>query len=199
MHPFRFGVMLESVRDADSLFAALDRAEIDGYSTVLIRDHLVAEPFGPQLAPFTTLAMAAAHSSTLRLGTMVIDNDFRHPAVLAKEIATLDVLSGGRVELGIGAGWLAAEYQQAGIPFDSPGTRIARLEESLTLLKDLLSGKPATFHGRALSARRTLQLPAFDSTTPSPLLSRWRRSQNAVAGRARSRHRRHPDQLDDVR
>jgi probable F420-dependent oxidoreductase len=78
---------------------------------------------------------------------MVIDNDFRHPAVLAKEIATLDVLSGGRVELGIGAGWLAAEYQQAGIPFDSPGTRIARLAESLIVLKDLLGGKPVTFQG----------------------------------------------------
>jgi probable F420-dependent oxidoreductase len=67
--------------------------------------------------------------------------------VLAKEIATLDLLSGGRVELGLGAGWLAAEYHQTGIPFDSPGTRIARLEESIAILKGLLSGQPVTFHG----------------------------------------------------
>ena len=147
MHPFRFGVVLESVHDTATLSATLDCAEKDGYSTILIRDHLVTEPFGPQLAPLTTLAFASAHSTRLRLGTMVIDNDFRHPAMLAKEIATLDVLSGGRVELGLGAGWLADEYRQAGIPFDSPGTRIARLEESLTILKGLLQGDRVSYRG----------------------------------------------------
>jgi probable F420-dependent oxidoreductase len=147
MHPFRFGVVLESVHDTATLIATLDRAELDGYSTALIRDHLVAEPFGPQLAPLTTLAVAAAHSTRLRLGAMVIDNDFRHPALLAKEIATLDVLSGGRVELGLGAGWLADEYRHAGIPFDSPGTRIARLKESLTIMKGLLQGDRVSYRG----------------------------------------------------
>ncbi|MBW3633672.1 MAG: TIGR03621 family F420-dependent LLM class oxidoreductase [Chloroflexi bacterium] len=147
MHPFRFGVVLESVRDEHSLRETVRRAESAGFATVLIRDHFAAEPFGPKLAPLTALATVAAHSTSLRLGTLVIDNDFRHPAVLAKEIATLDLFSGGRVELGLGAGWLAAEYRQTGIPFDSPGTRIARLEESVAILKGLLSGKPVTFHG----------------------------------------------------
>ena len=147
MHPFRFGVVLESVRDEHSLCETVRRAESAGFATVLIRDHFAAEPFGPQLAPLIALATVAAHSTSLRLGTLVIDNDFRHPAVLAKEIATLDLFSGGRVELGLGAGWLAAEYQQTGIPFDSAGTRIARLEESVAILKGLLSGKPVTFRG----------------------------------------------------
>jgi probable F420-dependent oxidoreductase len=148
MHPFRFGVVLEAVGDERSLREIVRRAESAGYATVLIRDHFAAEPFGPQLAPLTTLATVAAQSTSLRLGTLVIDNDFRHPAVLAKEIATLDLLSGGRVELGLGAGWLAAEYQQTGIPFDSPGTRIARLEESIAILKGLLGGNSVTFHGQ---------------------------------------------------
>src|SRR5262245_38836747 len=125
MRPFRFGLMMESVRDPRDLRETVLRAEAAGYDTVLIRDHLVAEPFGPQMAPFSALAMAAAWSSTIRIGTLVIDNDFRHPAILAKEAATLDLLSEGRLELGLGAGWLSDEYRQAGIPFDPPGTRIA--------------------------------------------------------------------------
>lgn len=165
MHPFRFGVVLESVRDERSLRDTVQRAESAGYATVLIRDHFAAEPFGPQLAPLTTLATVAAHSTSLRLGTLVIDNDFRHPAVLAKETATLDLLSGGRVELGLGAGWLAAEYQQTGIPFDSPGTRIARLEESITILKGLLSGKPVTFHGEHY---RVTGLESFPKPVQNP-------------------------------
>jgi probable F420-dependent oxidoreductase len=165
MHPFRFGVVLESVRDERSLRETVQRAESAGYATVLIRDHFAAEPFGPQLAPLTTLATVAARSTSLRLGTLVIDNDFRHPAVLAKEIATLDLLSGGRVELGLGAGWLAAEYQQTGIPFDSPGTRIARLEESITILKGLLSGKPVTFHGEHY---RVTGLESFPKPVQNP-------------------------------
>lgn len=147
MHPFRFGVVLESIRTPHDLQDVVRRAEDAGFSTLLIRDHLVAEPFGPQLAPLTTLAFAATLSQTLRLGTLVIDNDFRHPAVLAKEIATLDLLSAGRVELGLGAGWLAAEYEQSGIAFDPPGTRIDRLAESIAILKPLLAAQPVTFHG----------------------------------------------------
>src|SRR5918998_1211048 len=165
MHPFRFGVVLESVRDERSLRETVRRAESAGYAAVLIRDHFAAEPFGPQLAPLTALATVAAHSTSLRLGTLVIDNDFRHPAVLAKEIATLDLLSGGRVELGLGAGWLAAEYHQTGIPFDSPGTRIARLEESIAILKGLLSGRSVTFHGEHY---RVTDLDNFPQPTQNP-------------------------------
>ena len=184
MHPFRFGVVLESVHDERSLRETVRRAECAGYATVLFRDHFAAEPFGPQLAPLTALATVAVHSTSLRLGTLVIDNDFRHPAVLAKEIATLDVLSGGRVELGLGAGWLAAEYQQTGIPFESPGTRIARLEESIAILKGLFSGRPVTFHGEHY---RVTDLESFPSSAQKPhpplLLGGGARRMLSLAGR----------------
>src|SRR4029450_2431381 len=94
------------------------RAEALGYSTLLLRDHFVAEPFGDQLAPLVALMAAAGATRTLRVGSLVLNNDDRHPVVLAKEAATLDLLSGGRFELGIGAGWLREEYQRAGMPFD---------------------------------------------------------------------------------
>jgi probable F420-dependent oxidoreductase len=85
------------------------------------------------------------------VGSLVFCNDFRHPVVLAKEAATLDVVSGGRFELGLGAGWLRAEYDQAGISFDAPGTRIERLEESVAIVKGLLAGERVTFTGRHYS------------------------------------------------
>src|SRR5215472_5234354 len=80
----------------------------------LIRDHFIAEPCGHQFAPLVTLGVAAQATTTLRVGTLVIDNDYRHPALLAKEAATLDVLSDGRFELGLGAGWARDEYAQIG-------------------------------------------------------------------------------------
>ena len=184
MHPFRFGVVLESVRDERALRETVRRAESAGYATVLVRDHFVAEPFGPQLAPLTALATVAAHSSSLRLGTLVIDNDFRHPALLAKEIATLDLLSGGRVELGLGAGWLAAEYQQTGIPFDSPGTRIARLEESITILKGLLRGNSVTFHGEHYQVTALENFPQpVQAPHPPILLGGGAKRMLSLAGR----------------
>jgi probable F420-dependent oxidoreductase len=141
---FRFGVVGESIRDRERLLDEARRAEALGYSTLLLRDHFVREPFGDQLAPMVALTAAAAATTTLRVGTLVLDNDYRHPALLAKEAATLDVLSGGRFELGIGAGWLREEYEQAGIPFDPPGVRVDRLEESIQVIKRLLSGGAAT-------------------------------------------------------
>jgi probable F420-dependent oxidoreductase len=108
----------------------------------------VAEPFGHQLAPLIALSAAAGATSTLRVGTLVLANDYRHPVLLAKEAATLDVLSGGRLELGLGAGWLSAEYAAAGVAFDPPGDRVSRLDESIRLLKALFEGGPVTFDGR---------------------------------------------------
>src|SRR5262245_41098047 len=96
------------------------QAEELGFSTLVVSDH-----FGAQLAPLPALMSAAAVTSRIRLGTIVLDNDFRHPAALAKEAATIDVLSGGRLELGIGAGWLEADYQKTGLPYDLPGVRMA--------------------------------------------------------------------------
>jgi probable F420-dependent oxidoreductase len=118
-----------------------------GYDTLLIRDHFVEEPFGHQFAPFTALMAAAMVTRDLRLGTLVIDNDYRHPAVLAKDVATLDLLSSGRLELGLGAGWLREEYERTGMAFDPAGTRISRLEESVRVLRGLLAGDAVSLQG----------------------------------------------------
>jgi len=115
----------------DEWLLQLRSAEALGYSIVTLADH-----FGGRLAPIPALASAAEHVG-LRLGTLVLANDFRNPAILAKESATIDVLSGGRFELGIGAGWLAEDYQASGIPMHEPGVRIDRLEEAITIVKGL--------------------------------------------------------------
>jgi probable F420-dependent oxidoreductase len=103
--------------------------------------------FDDQLAPMPALAVAAAVTTKLRVGSLVFDNDYKHPLVLAKEAATLDVLSGGRVELGLGAGWMETDYEQSGIAYDSPGTRIRRLKEAVRIIKGLFSDEPVDFDG----------------------------------------------------
>lgn len=145
--PFRFGVMNEEPLPRDEWLAHVRRVEDLGYATFLIRDHLAADFFGAQYGPIAALATAAAITSRLRVGTMVIANDFRHPAILAKEFATLGALSNGRVELGIGAGWMRAEYEQAGFAFEPAGRRIARLEEALEIIDALWRGERLTFAG----------------------------------------------------
>lgn len=147
-HPFRFGTIYEHMRSAEGLVTTAQRAEDLGYATFLVRDHFTPESFGAQFAPLTTLMAAANATKTLRIGSMVFDNDYRHPVVLAQEVATLDLLSGGRMEMGIGAGWLREEYEQAGLAFDAPGARVERLEESLQVLKGLFAEGSLTFSGR---------------------------------------------------
>lgn len=146
--PFRFGVLGESVRSAAELVETARRAEIAGYATFLIRDHFIDEPFGHQLAPVAALATVAAVTTTLRVGSLVICNDYRHPVLLAKEIATLDLLSGGRFELGLGAGFSRPEYEAAGLAYDRPGVRVDRFAEALQVYKGLLGAGPFTFSGR---------------------------------------------------
>ena len=148
MKPIRFGVLAEHAQTADQLLGTARRAEAAGCSTLLVRDHLVEGPFPHQLAPLTALAAVAAATTRLRVGTLVICNDLRHPAVLAKEVATLDVLSGGRVELGLGAGFLRRDYEASGLGFDEPRDRVSRLEESLRVLKGLFGPGPLTHRGR---------------------------------------------------
>src|SRR5260370_30531151 len=104
--------------------------------------------FGDQLGPIAALMAAAYATTTLRVGSLVFDNDYRHPVVLAKEVASLDLLSDGRFDLGLGAGWMASDYEQAGIPFDSPGLRIERMEEGLAIIKGLLAGGEFSFTGK---------------------------------------------------
>ncbi|MEP7204059.1 MAG: TIGR03621 family F420-dependent LLM class oxidoreductase [Ilumatobacteraceae bacterium] len=140
--PFRFGVQATKAADARA-WAALARAtETLGYSTLTMPDH-----FDDQLAAVPALMAAAAATETLRVGALVWDNDYKHPVVLAKELATIDVLSGGRLEIGLGAGWLATDYQKVGIPYDPSRVRIDRFEEGLAVIKGTLSGEPFSFAG----------------------------------------------------
>lgn len=141
--PFRFFTGPGAVSSPEKLLRAARRAEDLGYSSFVMADH-----FMMPMAPLVALQAVAEATSTLRLSQLVLAHGFRHPAVLAKELATLDVLSGGRVEIGLGAGWMAQEYQQAGIPFPRPGVRIEQLEEVVQILEGLFGDGPFTFEGR---------------------------------------------------
>ena len=122
------------------------KLEALGYSTLGVPDHL-----SDMIAPMPALAAAAAVTARLRVGTMVLNNDLRHPVLVAREAATLDLLSRGRFELGLGAGHMKSEYDQAGLRFDAGATRVERLAEAVVVIKRLLSGEEVTFAGRHYS------------------------------------------------
>jgi len=140
---FRFGVIVPKVSSAAEFTEIARQAEALGYSTLFVPDHFVDHP----LAPVPALAAAAAVTTTLRVGPLVLGNDYKHPVVLAREAATIDLLSDGRLELGIGAGWMSVDYEKAGIPLDKPSVRIARLAEAITILKGLFADGPFSFRG----------------------------------------------------
>jgi probable F420-dependent oxidoreductase len=142
MHPFRFGVQLSNAENGAAWRATARKIEDLGYSTLFIPDH-----FEDQFGPLVALTVAAEATSTLRVGSLVFGNDYRHPMVLAKEIATLDLFSEGRVEFGLGAGWMTTDYEQSGIGEDPAGIRISRMAESLSVMKSLWSEGEATFAG----------------------------------------------------
>lgn len=142
MRPFRFGVISFGAPSRAAWEERARRAEALGYATLLMADH-IDNPWPPVPA----LAFAAAVTSTLRIGCTVFCNDFRHPAILAKDAAAIDVLSDGRFEFGLGAGWAKQEYEGAGLRFDTPGTRIGRMAESLQVVKGLWGDDPFTFAG----------------------------------------------------
>ncbi len=143
-HPrrFRFGVQATTATDGARWASLARRAEALGYSTLFLPDH-----FGAQLGPVPAMMAAAGATTALRVGTLVLDNDYRHPVVLAKDVATIDVLSGGRVELGLGAGWMDSDYDRAGITKDPAGVRIERLAESLDVLTGLWADGPLRHDG----------------------------------------------------
>lgn len=155
--PFRFGVVAESAPSREAWIELVRRAEDLGYATFLLADHYVNE-----FPPIAALMAASDAARTIRIGSFVFDNDFRHPAQLAKEVAALDLLSGGRFELGIGAGWHRPEYEQVGIPFEGAGVRISRLEEALFVIKQFFTKETVTFAGKHYSVT---DLRAF----PKPL------------------------------
>jgi probable F420-dependent oxidoreductase len=140
--PFRFGVQTPQAADGKAWRDQARQIEDLGYSTVWIPDH-----FGDQWGPIASLTAAADATTTLRVGALVFDNDYRHPGVLAKEMATLDVLSDGRMEFGIGSGWMKTDYEEYGIPYDSPGVRIDRMVEGLQIIKQMWTEGSATLHG----------------------------------------------------
>jgi hypothetical protein len=165
MTGLRFGIVSESVLQGRAWLDYARQIEDAGIGALLIRDHFSAGAFGPQLAPFTALASAAAVTTRLRVGTLVLSNDFRHPAIVAHEAASLHLVSEGRFELGLGAGWYQPEYDAAGIGFDPAGQRIGRLEESLGIIRALL---PAAFDAKIAVLREAagdrfpgLELNAF--------------------------------------
>ncbi len=166
-HPFRFGVINELALPPQEWLSHVRQIEEYGFDTFLIRDHFVADFFGEQYAPLTAMMAAAMATMRLRVGSMVIDNDYRHPIVLAKEIATIDALSGGRVELGLGAGWLQREYELLGIPFDANGVRVSRLEEAIKIIKGVFELPPFSFSGQHYNVR---DLSIFPQTQRRPRL-----------------------------
>src|SRR3954462_5639496 len=128
---FRFGVQASAARTGAEWAEQARQIEGLGYSTLFMPDHFVDAP----LAPMIALSFAAAATTTLRIGMLVLGNDYKHPAVVAKEAATLDVLSDGRLEFGLGAGWMTADYAALGLRYDSHGTRIERLGEALEIVQ----------------------------------------------------------------
>ena len=142
---FRFAAQLAHADPASprSWAAQARKAEELGYSTLLMPDH-----FGEQLAPVPALMAAADATERLRIGALVFDNDYRHPLILAKEAATLDLLSDGRLELGLGAGWMRSDYEQSGIAYDPPAVRVERFSEGVKVIAGLLeSDGPFSFSG----------------------------------------------------
>ena len=125
-----------------NLVTTAQKAEHIGFSSIALNDH-----FNSTAAPMFGLQAMAAATSQIRIATAVLNQDLRHPTVLAKEAATLDLLSGGRLELGLGAGWVRADYDESGIAFDSAATRIDRLEENITIVRGLFGPDPFTFRG----------------------------------------------------
>lgn len=165
--PFRFSVQSYNAASGEEWRERARRAEALGYSALHLADHLI----GPgkvvdtshhpvqAIAAVPAIATAAAVTSTLRVGCRVFCIDYRHPAMLAKEAATLDLLSDGRLELGLGAGWLRAEYEALGLGFDRASVRIDRLEETLRFVRAHMSGEPLAFEGRHVSVRDYAGLP----------------------------------------
>ncbi len=142
MRPFTFLADAREPMSGPKLAEVARRAEATGFHALVIPDHLI-----PQLSPVAAMATIAAATTTLRIGTFVFNNDLRHPAVLAQDMASLDVLSGGRLDIGVGAGWNRKEYDAIGLAFESVGTRVARLTESVAVLKGCFAEGPFSFAG----------------------------------------------------
>lgn len=143
MRPFTFLASVQAVMDGKTLAAEARRAEAMGFTALVVPDHLIE-----QLSPIPALATIAAATERLRIGAFVHNNDLHHPAVLAQDLASLDVLSGGRLDVAIGAGWRKPEYDAIGLPFEPTPIRQARLEEAVAVLKGCFGAEPFSFAGQ---------------------------------------------------
>jgi len=179
VQPFRFAIQMEG---ASSGRAWRDRArqiETLGYSTLYVPDHL-----GDQWGPMVALTAAAEATTTLKVGALVYDNDYRHPVVLAKEMATLDLLSEGRLEVGLGAGWMRSDYDQSGIAYDEPAVRVARFEEGVQIIEALWVDGTCTFAGQHYDVKGAVGMPRpFRQPRPTLVLGGGGRRVLGVAAR----------------
>jgi probable F420-dependent oxidoreductase len=139
---FRFGVQVSKETTAKGWAELARRTEAAGYEVLTMPDH-----FTDQLAPIPALMAAASATTTLRVGALVFDNDYKHPVVLAKELATIDLLSEGRLEIGLGAGWMISDYEEAGMPYDSPKVRIDRFIEGVAVIRGAMADGAFSFSG----------------------------------------------------
>jgi probable F420-dependent oxidoreductase len=165
MAAFRFALQASRAASPAAWKELARKSEDLGCSTLYVPDHL-----DDQWAPMLALAVAAEATSTLRVGTLVLDNDFRHPVVLAKEAATLDVITDGRFEFGLGAGWATADYDMSGIAMDAAGVRVARLAESIEIMRAMWTDGSATFAGEHYCVSSALGTPAPVTPDGPPLV-----------------------------
>jgi probable F420-dependent oxidoreductase len=162
---FRFAVDLQAPFPDTSFADTVREVEALGYSTMFVPDH-----FDEGLGPIAAMATAAAVTTTINIGALVLDCDFRHPVPLARELATIDALSEGRLELGIGAGWKALDYAASGIPMDRPGVRVSRMVEHLAVLKGLFAPGPFSFQGEHYTVTELDGTPAPHRPGGPPIL-----------------------------
>jgi probable F420-dependent oxidoreductase len=165
VRPFRFGVSVRRATNRRDWQEKARRAEALGYASFLVPDHLV-----DILPPLVPLVSAAEATESLRVGTFVLNNDLRHPALVARDAAAIDLLSDGRFELGVGAGHMQVEYDEIGLRFDSGRVRVERLGESVAIIKKLLAGQQVTFAGTHYSLTRHRIHPRPVQTPRPPLL-----------------------------
>ncbi len=179
MRPFHFLAAADEVVPGAELAERARRAEAMGYHALVIPDHLLE-----QLSPLVAMTAVAAATTTLRVSAFVLNNDLRHPAVLAQDLASIDVLSGGRLDVAVGAGWNEPEYTAIGMPFDPTPVRQARLAEAVTVLKGCLSGETFSYAGEhyTITGHRTLPA-AVQRPHPPFFIGGGGRRTLALAGR----------------
>jgi probable F420-dependent oxidoreductase len=167
----RWAVRLRGAASGPAWIEKVRAVEALGYDTVVLPDHVASDPsIGWQFAPMPALMAAADATTRLRVSALVLANDYRNPVMLAKEITTIDAISGGRIDLGLGAGWFAADYAALGQRLDAPQVRMERLEEALVLLRKLFTQEHVDHDGRHYRVRDVTVLPRPTQKPYPPIL-----------------------------